>query len=72
MVRRTVPADAVRRARTSAGVAGVHQMDYLTNFERRFREEGRPIHRMRFDKPSSRQCSVSVQLKPSTGSLTTR
>lgn len=25
-----------------------HDMDYLTNFERKFRQEGRPIHRMRF------------------------
>lgn len=25
-----------------------HDMDYLTNFERKFRQEGRPIHRMAF------------------------
>lgn len=27
-----------------------HDMDYLTNFERKFRQEGRTIHRMRFEK----------------------
>jgi hypothetical protein len=25
-------------------------MDYLTNFERRFRKEGKPIHRMAYRK----------------------
>jgi tRNA (guanine-N7-)-methyltransferase len=29
-----------------------HDMDYLTHFERKFRQEGRPIHRMRFVKPA--------------------
>lgn len=27
-----------------------HDMDYLTNFERKFRKEGRPIHRARYEK----------------------
>jgi tRNA (guanine-N7-)-methyltransferase len=27
-----------------------HDMDYLTNFERKFRKEGRTIHRMRWEK----------------------
>ena len=27
-----------------------HDMDYLTNFERKFRQQGKPIHRMRFVK----------------------
>jgi tRNA (guanine-N7-)-methyltransferase len=27
-----------------------HDMDYLTNFERKFRREGRPIHRSRYEK----------------------
>jgi tRNA (guanine-N7-)-methyltransferase len=30
--------------------APAHDMDYLTNFERKFRKEGRPIHRMRWSK----------------------
>jgi tRNA (guanine-N7-)-methyltransferase len=47
---------------TMAGIAGwmeaaapaehepAHDMDYLTNFERKFRQEGRPIYRMGFEK----------------------
>ena len=27
-----------------------HDMDYLTNFERKFRREGRPIYRSRYEK----------------------
>jgi tRNA (guanine-N7-)-methyltransferase len=27
-----------------------HDMDYLTNFERKFRKEGRPIYRARYEK----------------------
>jgi tRNA (guanine-N7-)-methyltransferase len=30
--------------------APAHDMDYLTNFERKFRKEGRPIHRARYEK----------------------
>ena len=30
--------------------APVHDMDYLTNFERKFRKEGRPIYRSRYVK----------------------
>ena len=30
--------------------AGSHDADYLTNFERKFRQEGRPIHRSRYSK----------------------
>ena len=29
-----------------------HDMDYLTNFERRFRKQGKPIHRERYQKPT--------------------
>lgn len=29
-----------------------HDMDYLTNFERKFRKEGRPIYRSRYEKTS--------------------
>jgi tRNA (guanine-N7-)-methyltransferase len=28
-----------------------HDLDYLTNFERKFRKEGRPIYRGRFERP---------------------
>jgi tRNA (guanine-N7-)-methyltransferase len=30
--------------------APTHDMDYLTNFERKFRKEGRPIHRALYKK----------------------
>ncbi|MFO0848699.1 MAG: tRNA (guanosine(46)-N7)-methyltransferase TrmB [Gemmataceae bacterium] len=30
--------------------APTHDMDYLTNFERKFRKEGRPIYRSRYEK----------------------
>ena len=30
--------------------AVIHDMDYLTNFERKFRKEGRPIYRARYEK----------------------
>ncbi len=30
--------------------APAHDMDYLTNFERKFRRQGKPIHRMRFER----------------------
>lgn len=30
-----------------------YDMDYLTNFERKFRQEGRPIYRACYDKPSA-------------------
>jgi len=30
--------------------APAHDMDYLTNFERKFRKEGRPIYRARYEK----------------------
>ena len=29
-----------------------HDMDYLTNFERRFRKQGKPIYRERYQKPT--------------------
>lgn len=32
-----------------------HDMDYLTNFERKFRKEGRPIHRARYEKVDQMQ-----------------
>jgi tRNA (guanine-N7-)-methyltransferase len=32
-----------------------HDMDYLTNFERKFRKEGRPIYRSRYQKASGTQ-----------------
>jgi tRNA (guanine-N7-)-methyltransferase len=30
--------------------APAHGLDYLTNFERRFRKEGRPIHRGAYER----------------------
>jgi tRNA (guanine-N7-)-methyltransferase len=41
---------AFRRLPTPAENAPTHGMDYLTNFERKFRQEGRPIHRSLFEK----------------------
>jgi tRNA (guanine-N7-)-methyltransferase len=32
-----------------------HDMDYLTNFERKFRKEGRPIHRALYEKAATPQ-----------------
>jgi tRNA (guanine-N7-)-methyltransferase len=32
----------------------VHDLDYLTNFERKFRKQGKPIYRMRYEKSSIR------------------
>ena len=37
-----------------------HDLDYLTHFERKFRKEGRPIHRMRFVKPPGGNGAESV------------
>jgi tRNA (guanine-N7-)-methyltransferase len=34
-----------------------HDMDYLTNFERKFRREGRPIYRARWQK-APKECRV--------------
>ena len=50
MVRRTIPATPFVEREPPPESPGSHQMDFLTNFERRFREEGKPIYRMRFDK----------------------
>lgn len=49
MVRETVEAaTALVDAPPPAENQPRHDMDYLTNFERKFRKEGRPIHRMTF------------------------
>jgi tRNA (guanine-N7-)-methyltransferase len=50
MVRRTVPATPFVEREPPPESPASHPMDYLTNFERRFREQGMPIYRMRFDK----------------------
>ena len=50
VVRRTVPLTPFVEREPPPESEGSHPMDFLTNFERRFREAGRPIHRMRFDK----------------------
>jgi tRNA (guanine-N7-)-methyltransferase len=36
-----------------AGRDPAHDLDYLTNFERKFRKEGRPIHRLCYGKPGA-------------------
>ncbi|MBX3400934.1 MAG: tRNA (guanosine(46)-N7)-methyltransferase TrmB [Gemmataceae bacterium] len=41
---------AFRRLPNPEENAPSHGMDYLTNFERKFRQEGRPIHRSLFEK----------------------
>lgn len=51
MVRETVAPLPFLEQPPPAATAAVHDMDYLTNFERKFRQEGRSIHRMRFRKP---------------------
>jgi tRNA (guanine-N7-)-methyltransferase len=51
MVRETVAAHVrLREAVASEESAPRHDMDYLTNFERKFRQQGKAIHRMRFEK----------------------
>ena len=50
MVRRTVPATPFVEREPPPESAGSHDMDYLTNFERKFRQQGKAIHRMRFEK----------------------
>ena len=51
MVRQTVAGcPALRELPPPEEHAPAHDMDYLTNFERKFRRQGKPIHRMRFEK----------------------
>lgn len=51
MVRETVAGHTkLREAPPPAEKAPEHDMDYLTNFERKFRQEGREIHRMAYEK----------------------
>ncbi len=51
MVRETVAGHtAFAESDPPAEQAPQHDMDYLTNFERKFRRQGKPIHRMRFVK----------------------
>ena len=47
----TIPAFAILPPPTASAV--IHDMDYLTNFERKFRKEGRPIYRARYEKTCS-------------------
>jgi tRNA (guanine-N7-)-methyltransferase len=44
---------AFSRLETPEETAPSHDMDYLTNFERKFRKEGRPIYRSRYAKLSA-------------------
>jgi tRNA (guanine-N7-)-methyltransferase len=57
LVRRTVAeVPALRDAEAPAEHAPAHDMDYLTNFERKFRQQGKAIYRMAFvkaERPSS-------------------
>jgi tRNA (guanine-N7-)-methyltransferase len=51
MVRETVAGHTkLREAAPPEEKAPEHDMDYLTNFERKFRQEGRAIHRMAYEK----------------------
>ena len=52
MVRETVAGHTgFREGEAPAESAPAHDMDYLTNFERKFRKAGKPIYRMRWAKP---------------------
>jgi tRNA (guanine-N7-)-methyltransferase len=52
MVRETVAQQTqLAEAETPAEHAPRHDMDYLTNFERKFRQQGKPIYRMSWMKP---------------------
>jgi tRNA (guanine-N7-)-methyltransferase len=51
MVRQAVAAaPQLREDEAPAEAEPRHDMDYLTNFERKFRREGKPIHRMAFQR----------------------
>jgi tRNA (guanine-N7-)-methyltransferase len=51
MVREVVSAvPDLRETEAPADHAPAHDMDYLTNFERKFRKQGKEIHRMGFEK----------------------
>jgi tRNA (guanine-N7-)-methyltransferase len=51
LVRRTVAkVPALHEAEAPAEHAPAHDMDYLTNFERKFRQQDKPIYRMAFVK----------------------
>jgi tRNA (guanine-N7-)-methyltransferase len=52
LVRRTVAGvPALREVEPPAEHAPAHDMDYPTNFERKFRQQGKTIYRMAFEKP---------------------
>lgn len=66
MVRETAAAHTgFREGEAPPEATPAHDMDYLTNFERKFRQEGRAIHRMRFVVP---QVSSGIGLTESSGS----
>ena len=51
MVRETMaPVTAMTEVPPPAATEGKHDLDYLTNFERKFRIEGRPIYRVAYEK----------------------
>jgi tRNA (guanine-N7-)-methyltransferase len=37
-----------------------HDLDYLTHFERKFRMEGRPIHRLLYERTAAPTCSTPI------------
>lgn len=52
LVRETVAGHtALSEAEPPPASEPTHPMDYLTNFERKFRQQGKAIHRMRFARP---------------------
>jgi tRNA (guanine-N7-)-methyltransferase len=56
---------AFRELPTPAATEPAHDMDYLTNFERRFRKEGRPIYRAAFERttaplPTTLECDPGL------------
>jgi tRNA (guanine-N7-)-methyltransferase len=45
--------------------APAHDLDYLTNFERKFRKQGKPIYRADFEKPETPPGAAVVSTVPS-------
>ena len=41
---------ALRRCRRPQPNEPSHDLDYLTNFERKFRKQGKPIYRLRYER----------------------
>jgi tRNA (guanine-N7-)-methyltransferase len=52
LVRAVVARTALRELPPPEPGTPAHDLDYLTNFERKFRKQGKPIWRMRYESPS--------------------